>query len=222
MSSATEFFKAITEGDRDRVTQLLDSDPELARTRDESGASALLTALYAGEPELAELLLARGAPHDVFSATAMGKTGVLRQLLEADSGLISSFSADGWTPLHLAAFFGQAEIVRLLLDHGADVNARSRNTMNNMPLHAALPNGAQAIVELLLAAGADVNARQEGGWVALHEAALIGHVGIVELLLDHRATPDLVNDQGQTPLTIAEEKGHTQVADLLRQKTATA
>ena len=101
--------------------------------------------------------------------------------------LINSYSHDGWTPLHLAAFFAGASLVEALLEHGADVNARAQNGTNNMALHAAATARNLAAVRALVEHGADVNARQEGGWTALHSAALSGDVEMARLLISHGA-----------------------------------
>ena len=66
-----------------------------------------------------------------------GDTARIEELLAANRSLVSTLSTDGWTPLHLAAFFGKTDAARLLLNKGAPVNARSTNAMQNMPLHAA-------------------------------------------------------------------------------------
>ena len=67
---------------------------------------------------------------------------------------MNAFSDDGWTPLHLAAFFGHPKIAELLLAHAADVAARSRNANGNTPLHAALAANQKMVAGLLMAAAA--------------------------------------------------------------------
>src|SRR5947208_3352296 len=99
-----ELFDAIRAGDAARVSALLDGDPSLAGARDDSGVPALAVARYNGKTEIAELLLERGAPLDVFLAAMFGNVDNLRELIAADPQLAHTYSADGWTPLHLAAF----------------------------------------------------------------------------------------------------------------------
>ena len=84
---------------------------------------------------------------------------------------VNAYSADGWTPLHLAAFFGHPKIAELLLAHDADVTARSRNPNGNTPLHAALAGNHKLVAGLLIGRGADVNAADATGWRPLHLAA---------------------------------------------------
>ena len=90
----------------------------------------------AGEAEILELLLAANPALDVFDAAAVGRTRGLEELLAADDGLAKGWSPDGFTPLHLAAFFGQEDAARLLLEHGADANVVARHeSLKVAPLH---------------------------------------------------------------------------------------
>ena len=70
----------------------------------------------------------------------------MEELLAANRSLVSAVSPDGWTPLHLAAFFGAADAARALLNKGASPSARSTNAMQNLPLHAAAAGRHAAIV----------------------------------------------------------------------------
>ena len=85
--------------------------------------------------------------------------------------------ADGFTALHLAAFFGGAAVARRLLDAGADPDAVARNPMAVRPLHSAVAGGQVEVALALIAAGADVGARQRHGWTPLHGAAQAGLAG---------------------------------------------
>ncbi len=174
MEGDATIFARIDAGDAAAVAALLDADPSAASVRNESGDSPLLVALYSGRRDIAEILLARGAETDLFEACALGLDRRVRELLEQDPALLSAYSHDGWTALHLASFFGHGEIVSLLLAQGADVNARSRSARfaaSNTPLHAAAANRQTAVAEILLEHGADVNARDGSGFTPLGLAA---------------------------------------------------
>ncbi len=216
MSAARTIFDAVKEGDVDGVRALLDADPALASAKAEGGVSPLMTALYHGKREVADAILERRPPLDAAEAAAAGDVEVLRARLEEDPDAVRRQTADGWTPLHLAAFFGRLPALRLLLERGAEVNARSTNPMKNLPLHAAMagPLGTEGI-RLLLDAGAEVNATQHGGYTALHSAAMHGDPDVVRLLRERGADSSLASDDGSTAADFARRKGHEGVLDLL-------
>src|SRR6266853_1039760 len=137
-SSSAAFIDAIKAGEFERVKAMVSTDPTIIDARSRTGESAILTAVYHRQKEIVNLLVARGATMSVFEACAAGEVERVERLIESDSSAVKSFSADGWTPLHLAAFFGHTKIAELLIAHDADVAARSRNSNGNTPLHAAL------------------------------------------------------------------------------------
>jgi ankyrin repeat protein len=167
--------------------------------RDEQGLSPAMHALYRGETAEAKSLLPDEP--NVFEAAAFGREERLGELLEDDPGLARAFSGDGFSPLHLAAFFGHAQAVRLLLDAGADPNAvgTSEQIGPVQPLHSAAATGRLECVRLLLAHGADVNARQGGGFTALHAAAASSDTELARLLLAAGADATARAEDGLEP-----------------------
>jgi uncharacterized protein len=174
-----------------------------------------MQALYEGDREHAERLLADQGEVDVFEAAAFGRVERLRELLEADPGSAAAFSHDGFTALHFSAFFAQPEAAALLLERGADPAARARNPMAVEPLHSAAAADQTEIAQLLLEAGADPDATQEGGFAAIHAAAQNGNEELVGRLLDAGANMSLATGDGRTARQIAQEAGHTGLADSL-------
>ncbi|CAM4089815.1 ankyrin repeat domain-containing protein [Bacillus manliponensis] len=152
---------------------------------------------------------------NVTEAAMNGNTKVVEKLIKEDNSLLNIHSSDGWTPLHLAAYFGHEETTNMLLMLGADIHIRAKNNNENMPLHAAVANNQAALVSLLLENGADINAKQSGGWTSLHEAALLGNAQIVSLLLEKGADTNVTKDDGKTALHIAKEKGYEEVIQMI-------
>ncbi|MBV9718227.1 MAG: ankyrin repeat domain-containing protein [Candidatus Eremiobacteraeota bacterium] len=159
--------------------------------------SKILAALYERKHDEAAAIAAQTMQLDVFEAAAMGDAVRLRDLLAENAECATMWSDDGFTPLHLAAFFAKAECVRALIDTGADVDAQARNSMAVRALHSAVTARSLPCVELLLEGGADPNARQTRGYTPLHSAVNSGDAAIERALLDGGADPTLRADDGR-------------------------
>lgn len=216
-SSETDFIAAIKVGDLDQVKAFVSADPALVNARSGAGESAILTAVYNGRQEIANLLVARGATLSLFEACAAGELDRVEQLIAAGE-TVNAYSHDGWTPLHLAAFFGRAKVTELLLAHAADVAARSHNTNGNTPLHAALAANQTMTAALLIGRGADVNASDAAGWRPLHLAAANNGLDALRALLAQGADVTVVNAEGLTPLALARHRNHREAAALLQRQ----
>src|SRR4051812_49843008 len=192
-----ELIAAITSDD---LPALLRERPELAVATDEHGVSALLLALYHRRPEARDALLAAGAPVGPLEAAALGDVAKL------EGADLSVRGGDGFTPLHLAAFFGGAEAVRALLAAGCDPDADAENTFRVHPIHSASAVRDHESVRALLEAGANPNVHQQGGYTPLHTAAHNGDVALAELLLAHGADPEAADDAGKAPREMAESE----------------
>lgn len=153
---------------------------------------------------------------ELTQAAMSGNNEEIKVLIGENPALINEFNLDGWTPLHLASYFGKEETVKLLLSLGANMKARAKNSNENMLLHAAVANKQTKVVEILLQGGADSNAKQSGGWTSLHEAALLGAEDIVKLLVENGAQIQVKKDDDQTPLDVAIENGQENVINLLK------
>lgn len=213
---AGDLFRAIEASDDELVRELLERRPEAAEVRDEEGVSAVRRAVYARRDEIAEILLDANPALDVFDAAAVGRTRGLGELLAGERELAQAWASDGFTALHLAAFFGHEEAAALLLEHGADANAVARNAeLRVAPLHSAAAGGHSKLVALLLEHGADPKARQGGGFTPLHAAAENGDRESVEALLERGADKAARTDEGRTAAEYATAAGHDELGELL-------
>jgi ankyrin repeat protein len=137
---------------------------------------------------------------------------VVATLLEANPDATVVRDQAGSTLLHHAAGFGSGDTMRLLVDAGADVNAKNRR--GSTPLHWAIHD--EAKVRLLLAHGANVNATQTERRTPLYLASMLGNgLATVKLLLDSGADPGIATANGMTPLMAAAVRGDVQTMRLL-------
>jgi uncharacterized protein len=212
----TDPFALLDAGDAAGLADLLHRRPDLAAARDGDGVSLVLQARYRGADEAVAAVLAAGAPLDAFDAAGVGKTERLASAVADDPQVVHARSADGFTALHLAAFFGHVDAARLLLDHGADPAAVADNPMRVQPLHSAVAGRHAELTAMLVESGAPVNVAQRGGWTPLHAAAQHGDEGLVDLLLAAGADPGALADDGRSPADMAEAAGHPALAARLR------
>jgi ankyrin repeat protein len=214
----SDLIEAAKAGDVTRVRELLRGLPSSAAARNESGESALMAALYRGHRDLAEEIadaqIAAGDPLDVFAAAALGRDDQLERAL-TDPAAVGAFAYDGWTALHLAAFFGQLGAATRLLDSGASLAAVSRNPLANTPLHAAVAGGHSEVSLFLIGRGADVHAADSGKHTPLHIAAEAGYLPVVEALLARGADAHVVDVEDKTPLSRAAARNHAAVVDAI-------
>jgi uncharacterized protein len=217
MADVNSFHEQVKSGDLSGIRAALAEDLALLDSVNESGQSAFVLAKYYRQEETAQYLLGLNPKLDIFGACIAGRAPDVLAEIQRDSSLIGAYSSDGWTPLHLAAFFGHLDLATALLDRGARVDTRSTNGMKNTPLHAAAAGGRVDLVRLLAERGADVNARQEGGWTALHSAAQAGNREMAEVLLAYGADINTRAANGQSALDLALSRGHHEVVALLEE-----
>jgi ankyrin repeat protein len=215
---ASELFAAISSGDATTVERLLDRDKTLVDARDENGLSPVLAALYRGRNEIAAAILRRGPSLTLFEAAAAGDAARVREIVGYDRAQANAPSPDGYSALGLAAFFKRRDVVRYLLEAGADPRPASR-VGGFTPLHSAVATDAGAadieIVRMLLDSGAAPNARSQSGSTPVHTAAFTGDRASLDLLLKHGADPGIRNKEGKSAADVARERGHQEIAGLL-------
>lgn len=166
-------------------------------------------------------------PTAISQAASWGLTEIVQLLLERGVGADITDDASCRTPLHLATRNGHEAVVRVLLERGADINAKDVD--GRTALHFAAEQGHEAIVRFLGGNRAVVHAKMKSmyegiccGATALHCAAWQGHEAIVRALIDIGADVDEEDRwDARTALSMAATKGHEAVVRLLVESGAT-
>ncbi|HTI10065.1 MAG TPA: ankyrin repeat domain-containing protein [Puia sp.] len=153
-------YEAVCCGDLERVRALIDPSPERINQPSPDGFSLLGFACFFGQVTVARYLVEKGAAIDAPS--------------------VNSFKV---APIHSAAAISSYPLVKLLVEKGADVNARQQG--NFTALHAAAGHGVPEIVRLLLENGADAGAVTDAGETPLFLAEKNGHAEVAELIRSH-------------------------------------
>ena len=213
-----ELFKAIETGDLKAVQSIVETNPDALGATNSEGITPIVYAAYWGQPEIRDWLLSVAPSLTFWEAATTGRRDRVQELIRDEPKHLQAFSPDGFTALHLAAFFGQPETVRVLIDAGADVSAWTTNALVNQPLHAAVAGPVDtrlAIARVLVDAGAAVNARQAGGFTPLMAAAQNGDEELADFLLSHDADASAKDDQGRSSVDLALLAGYQQLAERL-------
>ncbi|KAL3297492.1 Pfs NACHT and Ankyrin domain protein [Colletotrichum asianum] len=212
--------KASSKGKVEMVNLLLEKGFEVSAT-DEAGWTPLYMASSQGNIQVVDLLLYRGA--DLSMATEKyewtplhaacwhGHVDVISLLLEKGAD-VSRATEDGLTPLILASYRGNSEVVSELLD-SSEINANHRDhRYGRTALSYAAEKDQNSVVELLLTKPeVDVDSKDSLGRTALFYASIEGYRVIVDILIDHHASADSSDRYGSTPLSLAARRGHRDV-----------
>ena len=197
ITGATPLVVAAQRGDLEAVGLLLNAPNINVNARKSNGATALFHAAQENHADIVDLLLKHGA--DVSLTLVWGDTSplgiaskyghieVIKHLLKASGAQVNQTTGEGATALGIAAKNGQDDIVRLLLENGADPNIKSRTGIT--PLYAACLYGHTEIVRMLLDSGADMDAEMTSGeatYTPYRVAELVGHREVMSLLTAHR------------------------------------
>jgi len=168
--SYSDFFDAIESDDASTLSRLIERGFDV-NTLGPTGMHGLLSAIRTPSPKsIAVLLKAPGIVVEVRndkdeSALMLAALAGMQSVCERLVAMDADVNKTGWTPLHYAAISGNPDVVRLLLDHYAYIDAESPN--QTTPLMMAAMYGSFASVQMLLDAGADVSLRNALGLSAL-------------------------------------------------------
>lgn len=150
----------------------------------------------------------------LFAAVGLDDIQEVKRLLSLGADVNWRESKYGVSSIHEAVRIGSADLLELLVQEGADVNAANDNGLT--PLHMAAYLGARDTADVLIARGADVNAKARDGITPLHTAAQMGRLGVVQLLIERQADPlARSTSDGSTPEELASRLGHTDIAQFL-------
>ena len=219
MTAVSPLMLAIQNRDLAAARAALERDASQATNELPGGLSPLMFALYHGAHDIARLLR-EFRPLSVYEAAAFGDARTVTQRVLDDASLLDSYSPDGWTPLHLAAFFGSRDAALVLVGLGAPIDAESENPMRNTPMHAAIAGAAgESLAPLLIALGADVHRVGGTDVTALHLAASRGFESLCKLLLARGVDRQARTEDGKTAAEIARDRGHLATAALLELAT---
>lgn len=197
------------------LNQLLNEQPQLAKAPTSHGVSPLMLACYYKKQEVVALLLKHIDEINLFEASAAGKLDVVAYMLSNRPDSVNNFAPDGFTPLGMACYFGQAEVARYLVMKGADVNLPSNNGYRVFPLHSAAAHNYTDIARMLINAGALVNIQQQAGVTPMHSAAQNGNIDLLIALLEHGADVSIRMEGGKLPADLARDKGFKEIAEIL-------
>lgn len=209
---STTYLEWAKKGD---LEALRTADAALADSVDEHGVSALMWALYYGQPAAAEWIASQRSQLTIFEAAALGRTDVVRTLLQSSPELAHATSPDGFSALGFGAYLGHLDVVRVLLEAGADPNRLSQNAIGAAPLHSALSGGFVEIAKHLVLNGADPNLASQEGWTPLHYCGDLGDADLTRWMMDHGAMSGPVNREGLSASAHARQVGHEEAAAVM-------
>ncbi|XP_068576544.1 ankyrin-3-like isoform X30 [Cebidichthys violaceus] len=191
----------------------------------EDGFTPLAVALQQGHDQVVSLLLENDTKGKVrlpalHIAARKDDTKAAALLLQNDHNadveskmMVNRTTESGFTPLHIAAHYGNINVATLLLNRGAAVDFMARNDIT--PLHVASKRGNSNMVKLLLDRGSKIDAKTKDGLTPLHCGARSGHEQVVEILLDRGAPFLSKTKNGLSPLHMATQGDHLNCVQLL-------
>ncbi|KAM4032863.1 ankyrin-3 isoform 19-T19 [Anomaloglossus baeobatrachus] len=220
----TPLYMAAQENHLEVVKFLLDNGASQSLAT-EDGFTPLAVALQQGHDQVVSLLLENDTKGKVrlpalHIAARKDDTKAAALLLQNDHNadveskvMVNRTTESGFTPLHIAAHYGNINVATLLISRGAAVDFTARNDIT--PLHVASKRGNGNMVKLLLDRGSKIDAKTRDGLTPLHCGARSGHEQVVEMLLERGAPILSKTKNGLSPLHMATQGDHLNCVQLL-------
>lgn len=187
-----ELYDAVATGKLDTVKSILEKEPQLVNQKNKNGLPVLVAAINARKWEIFKYLVSKGAD-------------------------VNMAGPDGITPLIFLSYFGEYEMVQLVVSKNAKVNATD-GRRNITALHVAAMRGHTGIVSFLLSKGAVLNKKDEQGTTALLRAAANGHLHTIKRLVLKGSDPAVSDRHGNTPLMLAAINGKKDIVEFFISK----
>jgi len=140
------------------------------------------------------------AQNPVFEASRKGTVEEISKLYKANASVVNAVNADGYTPLTLACYYGNEDVVSFLVDKVDAINGTSKF---GTPLMAAVVKGNKAIAQILLKYKADPNIKDDKGTTAAHYAVMFKNYDIIKLLVDAKANFEIKDQNDKSALDFA-------------------
>ncbi|GBL81153.1 Serine/threonine-protein phosphatase 6 regulatory ankyrin repeat subunit B [Araneus ventricosus] len=221
IDKTTPLHNAASEGAVEVVKILLRKKAKM-NARSFDGSTPLHFAVYPGHANVVKLLIENGANVNIADyknrtaielAVAHGKLEIVKMLSELKSINIHDKANDGFSLLHIAADSGHLNIIKHLIEKGADIN--SENDAGTKPIHFAAREGYKDIVQFLLDLDPTGKHLTAVGQTPVHYSVLGGHIDILQFLIDRKFDINASSRKGVLPIHIAVFKNNENILKIL-------
>ena len=162
------------------------------------------------------IMMTTALAEQIVEAAKNGDIETVKTILAGDASKLNALDEEKYTPLHWACIRGYWEVVRYLVEQGADLNMQGGD--GGTPLNWAVHHDNVSIAKLMIDKGAKLNIQNQWGMTELHTAIWRGNIHVVDYLLDQGSDPMIKTKEGWTAMHYAFRSGHDNVIELLKKK----